>query len=256
MKRNIRKHFNTLINPFISLPDTPIIILGHQKSGTSAISRLFAERSGKTLTLDTPLLWEPHLGRLIKNRSEFKYWVTKHKRTFSKDIIKEPNLTYFYDEICHTYKSPKFIYVVRDPRSNIRSLLNRLKLKGNHSVNPDLSKVEDAWKPLFESSYEKDIHYVKAISERWISFVDCYLQNKDNMHLIKYENFVQDKQKCIDELCELFDFPKVSDITELLDVQFQPRGDRNISYQEFFGDNNLEKIETTCSDLMIKLGYR
>jgi hypothetical protein len=41
-----------------------------------------------------------------------------------------------------------------------------------------------------------------------------------------------------------------------VDVQYQPRGDRGVSWLEFFGRENLRRIEGICGGRMAQLGYR
>ncbi len=47
----------------------------------------------------------------------------------------------------------------------------------------------------------------------------------------------------------------VNDITDYLDIQYQPRGNRSISWEDFFGKANLESIESICHDYMNYFGY-
>jgi len=39
------------------------------------------------------------------------------------------------------------------------------------------------------------------------------------------------------------------------DRQFQPRGDRDVAWVEFFGEKNLDTIDRICADRMRSLGY-
>ena len=40
-----------------------------------------------------------------------------------------------------------------------------------------------------------------------------------------------------------------------VDVQYQPRGNREIRWIDFFGARNLELIERTCHAMMTEFGY-
>ena len=75
------------INFLNSLENTTIIILGNQKSGTTAIAKLLVLSSGQTVLLDTPLLWEPNLSKiasgdiLLKSIIKGKYSVSTQRKS-------------------------------------------------------------------------------------------------------------------------------------------------------------------------------
>ncbi|MEO0826406.1 MAG: sulfotransferase, partial [Cyanobacteria bacterium J06642_9] len=47
-----------------------------------------------------------------------------------------------------------------------------------------------------------------------------------------------------------------TDIEEYVDNQFQPIGNRNISWIDFFGAKNLDRINHICRSKMLSLGYQ
>ena len=70
-----------------NLNNTTAIILGNQKSGTTAIAKLLVLSSGQTVLLDTPLLWEPNLSKiasgdiLLKSIIKGKYSVSTQRKS-------------------------------------------------------------------------------------------------------------------------------------------------------------------------------
>jgi hypothetical protein len=111
----------TRVNP------RPIFVLGNQKSGTTAIAALFARLSGQTVTLDLfREVWWPTYQGIPSGDVSFDAFVARNRWGFSRDIVKEPNLTLFPDALAERFPEARTIFVVRDPRDNIRSLLNRL----------------------------------------------------------------------------------------------------------------------------------
>ena len=238
-----------------SVNEQAIVILGNQKSGTSAIAGLLAERTGKSVTIDTPVLWDPFLSKLLDNELEIKSWINKNPQPFSKDIIKEPNLTFFASSLFEVFTQGKFLFIVRDPRSNIRSLLNRMNLPGDSIQNPDFQEIPSLWKPIF-ARHPSTMHYIDVLCDRWNSCVNAYLENEKRYTLIRYEDFVQDKLGEIDRIAELLNLPVNNDISEKLDKQYQPKGDSSVALIEFFGKDNLNKIHQKCGSLMDRLAYK
>ena len=75
---------------------------------------------------------------LIKNWKNKKIntqdFINKNKVEFSSEIIKEPHLSIFYDELKIEYPNSKFVMVIRNPFDNIRSILDRLNVEGNQTI--------------------------------------------------------------------------------------------------------------------------
>lgn len=75
------------------------------------------------------------------------------------------------------------------------------------------------------------------------------------VEMIRYEDFLVDKAGCIAGLAERLGLPVVADIRKDQDRQYQPRGDRNVSLDAFFGEKNLQLIESVCAEGMAHFGY-
>ena len=120
-----------ILSLFSKINSDPLLILGNQKSGTTVIASLLSKATKKTLTSD--------IKSLIKNPSlklDFKLlclndFIKQHKYDFSKDIIKEPFLSFYAEELIESFPNAKIVWIVRNPYQNIRSILNRLKIPGN-----------------------------------------------------------------------------------------------------------------------------
>ncbi|MAB94629.1 MAG: hypothetical protein CMC98_00830, partial [Flavobacteriales bacterium] len=104
------------------LKKEPVFILGNQKSGTTIIANLIAQATKKSLTSD--------FKSAIKNSSlqleldfnllSFNDFVQRYRYEFSKDLIKEPFLSYYVPQLFETFPKAKFILIVRNPFQNIR----------------------------------------------------------------------------------------------------------------------------------------
>tara|TARA_B100000073_G_C23722455_1_gene568103 strand:- start:418 stop:1260 length:843 start_codon:yes stop_codon:yes gene_type:complete len=241
---------------------SPIFILGNQKSGTSAIASLLGKMSTQKTSID--LLYCGFYFRIFKqwkqNKISTKQFIQINKLDFSNKIIKEPHLSVFYNELNKEYTQAKFVMIIRNPYDNIRSILDRLKIQGNKIDlnNNDKRKIFHSWNLLFDNNWinGNERNYIKCLAERWNIITNIYLENQDNLILIKYEDFLKDKTNTIIQLCKQLGLEQKIDISEYLNKQYQPKGkNKNIPLNEFFGKDNFQKITKICQNNMKKLGY-
>ena len=262
--RFILEHINNysleLRTALVRVNPRPIFILGNQKSGTTVIAALLSEYAGQSLTSDlVKEMKQPLLDRVHQGDLSFHQFIQVNKLDFSRSIIKEPSLTLFYDELAEVFSGAKFVFVVRDPRENIRSLLQRLKLPGNLADLSDreLAGISPAWRLIINGEWFdiKGQNYIEMLAGRWLAMTSVMLDHMDRIVTVRFEEFLQDKQAAIASLAERLDLKKVRDISSRLDVQYQPAGDRTVNWQEFFGSDNLERIDRICRPSLKALGY-
>ena len=240
----------------------PIFLLGNQKSGTSVIASLLGELTEQKTSID--LFYS---GFKYQN---FKSWKQKNISTdlfikknileFSSKIIKEPHLSIFYNELNKNYSGAKFVMIVRDPFDNIRSILDRLDVLGNKKNlnSKDKEKFFHSWNLLLSNEWIKGNkkQYIEVLAERWKIICDEYLQNKDNIILVKYEDFLQNKEKTIFDLSNKLGLEKKNSISHLLEKQFQTAGkNKKLNPFVFFGKENYDRIFKICSKNMKELNY-
>jgi len=245
-----------------SVNETPIIVLGNQKSGTSAISHLLADYGDLSKTIDIPPLWG-YRGLEVMQEQTFPQVVESHPYWFSSDLIKEPMMTFFSEQVAERFPAAKYVFIVRDPRDNIRSLLDSRDLPGNRShLRPEdvehLSSSRslldsDAWGISAET-------YIELLAKRWVLAVQNLSRLQEitsAVQVVKYEHFNQDKMATISETASSLDIPERNDISSKLDVAFQPRGShRDVDWKSFFGPHNLQTINRICSEQMSNLNYQ
>lgn len=234
-----------------------VIIAGNQKSGTTAIAKLLAHATGKTLQNDIPALWPPHVYEFLQLKRPISHFLRTNPSSFSAEIVKEPNLTFFLPELVAIFPETRFVFVVRDPRDNIRSILNRRGVPGN------LEQLTDSIMSTQERSYignphiwkSEDGHYVSQQALKWNACVDAYERVKTGIILIRYEDFKSDKINQIGQLAQRLGLYCKYSIANIMDVPFQPRGDSSVSWEKFFGMANLKRINDICQVNMNKFGY-
>ena len=238
----------------------PLFIMGNQKSGTTAIAALLAELSGLPVTLDLKKeMKEPSIDRVKSGRLSFEQFVHSNRLDFSRDIIKEPSLTLFYDEIAAMFPQSRFVMVVRDPRENIRSILQRLDIAGNLSnVSSDaIQRMPRAWQLVLDGRWLglTGHNYIEMLALRWNLTTELYLRHEDRTTLCRFEDFLADKVGEIKRLAGVLDLAERADISSKVDIQFQPAGDRSVKWHAFFGAENLRRIEAICDPGMSRFSY-
>jgi hypothetical protein len=239
--------------------EEPIFVLGNQKSGTSAIAGLLGVATDLPCTIDFfREIRLPYAPFIAEGRGNLDDLIDKNRLDFSRKIIKEPSLTTIYPFLGERFPRAKFVFVVRDPRDNIRSILNRLRIPGDlHAPYNHWSRsLTKAWSIVMDSRYvgETSEHYIDALALRWKKIVRIYLEAKDKMLLMRYEDFRKDKELSIADLAQRLDLKVVSDISDKKDISFQVRGNSRTYYDAFFGEN-VERILRICEKEMMEIGY-
>ncbi len=261
----IKKYKKRLVhyfkNRFAVVNENPIIVLGNQKSGTSAIAHLLADYGELSRTIDIPPLWVPVVFKIMNGEIDFQDMVKRHRLYFSTELIKEPNMTFFTNRVLTAFPQARYVFIVRDPRDNIRSLLNRMKIPGNLAeINERAFTTAplNRFRMTLDASAwggDKTENYIGALAHKWNKAVDNYLPYRDRMILVKYEDFLADKYGLIAKIAQQLHISEKANIRDKLDVQYQPAGDRNVSREAFFGVGNLTRIERICSSRMKVFGY-
>lgn len=236
----------------------PIFILGYSKSGTTVISSLLSELSGQALTTDLFYRLDPKLEnqlpeKLFDGEEKMADFVRKNKFFFSTPLNKSPVFTFLYLELRNCFPNAQFIFIVRHPADTLRSNLNRRGISGNvDQLSEDKQKYLKRFASIPPSVGN---HYIEKMANRWNTAAETYWSNVDNMILIRYEDFLLDKVGSIRQLCGQVGLTAKHDISPFLDKQYQPRGNRDISWCEFFGVTNLGMIESICAEHIARFGY-
>lgn len=246
------------LNPFRRPNEAPVWVLGHHKSGTTAVAGLLAEMTHTTATLDLVReVVRPSFDQLASGELSLDDFVARNRVELAADIVKVPQLTFFHDQLKERWPASPFVLVVRDPRRNIRSILDRLGAPG---TDPDAARDQrhrnDAgWRLTLDSSW-LGIHgsVLETLAQRWNRCADVFLQHPDEVRLVRYEDFVADKEGVITALAA--DVGLVVVAEGRVDRAFQPAGARRgVEPVEFFGSENLATIERICGERMAALGY-
>ena len=248
---------STLVKP----EERPVFVLGNQKSGTTAIASLLADHTESTASLDIQdfELLEHTYPALIQGDITTKAFETLHAPFFSKKVIKECLLTTAFDDLKALHPNAEFVFIVRDPRDNIRSILDRFRIPGDRdNVNWSQISLPPLWAYVFGLKWRplKGKNYIDMLASRWNEIVNIYLKYQDKFRLVKYENFNNDKATLISDLARTLGLEPKADITDKIDIQFQPAGaNRELDWIDFYGSKNLNIINRRCSEYVEALDY-
>jgi hypothetical protein len=241
----------------ISRPaSAPLLVFGNQKSGTSAISGLLAEATGLRLITDFAGAQEPYIGELVRGETSIATYIKRNAWAFSADIVKEPGLTFVAPALMAHFPQSRAVTVIRDPWNNIRSLLERLDMRGDADRAISGSRrINRTWRSILAGA---DLglppaHYIDILATRWLRAAEIPGQLDTRNIVIRYEDFARDKRASIETLAKALGLSVVADISAKLDHAFQPRG-RGAAPKEFFG-KNYARIGAICGAKASQLGY-
>lgn len=247
------------------------MVFGAPKSGTSVVAQLLSIGSGGSATIDIPTLWRTPVQEVRNGNTSAAQLIGHHRAYFSRDVIKEPGLTSIMDLIVSEMGVRKVVFVVRDPLTNIRSLLQRRGIPGDLDVlSQDQMKrlVGGSWHWTYDWPYRNTKasadwfggrHYVEALAAQWQSGVDAWVRTRQmdvEPFVLRYEDFLVDKMTAIESIMDQFGLAMRHDISEHLDKQFQPKGDHTVSVESFFGPRNMEHILRETEQGVSLFGYQ
>lgn len=245
----------------------PVIVGGSPKSGTTAIAALLARAAGARFSND-PFWHVVHhdakgflLPDILEGRLSVGEFVDRYGAYFQAEIVKDPDFAFLYRQLRERFPQSRQVFIVRDPRDNIRSILDRLGIPGDlKELDPRDGYIpagKQGWRAIFEGRGLgiSQGNYVARLAQRWNLGVRRYLDARATIRLVRYEEFVADKVGTIEQLAEDLGMPVEADISAEVDRQFQSRGRRGVVLEEFFGADNLRAIESLCADGMAALGY-
>lgn len=242
---------------------SPIIVTGNQKSGTSAIASLLAAAMGEQSTVDIFDKFGRLEYRLLDGRMGFEDFMKRSAPYWSCKVVKEPEFFLFLGEIRSRFPDCPVVYIVRDPYSNIRSILDRLGLSCRQAemIKPGDSGICPG-APLWDLFFDPDrMPYggrngLEMLARRWSHAVNVYKAANvvGNVHLVKYEDFMRGKKAFIEKLVVDLGYSVCADISSGLDVQFQPKG-RVKARDEFFSSEQIDMISAVCAPQMRVVGY-
>jgi hypothetical protein len=215
---------------------SPIFILGMPKSGTTAIADLIGKAINKSVMLDSDLFWYPYNIKLLNKEIEISDIFKRNPKLLKYKILKEPNFTLNFEGLKKEFPKAKFVFILREMEDNLRSIMDRINVKGNlDEIN--LDSIPKAWRILFENMNSDREHYIDQLVDMWNKYNSIYLKNSSDFILCKYEDFKKNKIEEIQRIANELGYKRINDISNFLNIQHQKKGNSDICIKEFYGIN-------------------
>ncbi len=188
--------------------------------------------------------------------------VRSNRIEFSRDIIKQASLTWIYPQVRARFPKARFLMIVRDPRDNVRSILNRLGLPGDQ-VELSGAQLAPACRARGAAHLERPEElgleastYIEALAAGWRAAADVYLDNAGGDASGEIRGLPR-RQGRLRVGCArpTSTCRAVNDISHLVDVQYQPRGDREVDLGCVLRGAQPGRIEARCEQAMRCFGY-
>ena len=261
MRRPLTKLMARIGDSLAGPPRPRVFVTGMPKSGTTAIVKLMGIASAEKIVSDPFHLLDKRGVRfrdaLFAGETSVPQLMRRYPSVFRGTILKDPNFIFFADAIAKAYPDAHWVFTVRDPRDNLRSVLNRLGLPGKaHEIELEKREIGDTWRRVLEGRTPeiRGKDPIHRLAQRWVMMAEIALAS-ERMTLSRYEQFNADKQAAIAGLCDATGLRNAHSIAAYMDTQFQPRGDRDAVWEEFFGPPELAMILDICGPTMARLGY-
>ena len=243
----------------------PVLVLGNQKTGSSAIAHLLAACGDLRLAANV----HPAQGRERRmarlDASEMRAFIQNEARYyFGHAVVKENALTSAVGALLEALPNARGVFVTRHPAQNIRSILDRLGLPGTpQPLGTVAADLPAGWRDVvtngglrLDDPEDAPEDHITALARRWATLARRYLRHAERLHLARYEDFMADKAGFVRRLADTLDIPFQRDIESLLDVPFQPRGaHRGAALHQFFSTDALRIIDDCCAPEMRALRY-
>lgn len=255
IKSKILQFKDDFYSSLLGSGNTRVVVLGHQKSGTTAIANLIAKSSKISYSNDPIYNTDKNSIRVLKYVYEdlpsFYEHVRKNKSKFFHNIVKDPDFSFSFDAVKELYPESKYLFIERNPVDIIRSIFNRLGIDGRidrKSIDGiSLKKGTEQWRYILNGNGNDEYTVIERLAHRIETCNKIYKENEDDLILLKYEDFLSDKKAFIEDCCRMLSLPIKKDISDEVDTQFQPKGNSAVDPESFFGRVNYEKITSIGS---------
>ena len=257
----IRQVLNTLYP--LGTGEGKVIVAGMPKSGTTAIAALLAASIGEKVCSD-PFYRLDKQGvryreKLFSGDRALESLWKANRHIFKGQVVKDPNFPFFIADMNDIFPAAKQVFIVRNPFDNIRSVLNRLELPADpvEGERRMADFTSGGWFHVLNgvSPELPGSNYLERMAWRWRISAEHYLKEQNTVRLIRYEDFRSDKAAQIQKLATDLGLKPSCDISELVDVQYQPKGKSSGSYEAFYDREHLDMIGSIVEPLLESFGY-
>ena len=162
-----------------------VLVLGNQKTGSTAIARLLAAYGELGVASDIHLLQSADL-QVTNDPAWVGAFIQQARYYFRQSVIKENALTPATGALLDVLPKARPIYITRHPVHNIRSILDRLNLPGTPRPLDALELEDDGWTSIVDSrhlGFEAADH-IASLAQRWTYMTAIYRRHRDRLTLV------------------------------------------------------------------------
>ena len=261
--RQVHYRLRTRIqNLLAKVNERPVFVIGNQKSGTSAIVSLLAAAAGKSATNDIFTWYSGVESDVINGRIDFLEFVEQARHHFSRDFVKDPSFTFMLPALRARFPDARYVFVVRDPRLNIRGILNRVDVPGtvtdlDTAMTERIRRERRGWLPVLEGQgLINERSLVSRLAHRSRIAMEIAASESGQWPVVRYEDFITDKTGTIAATLHAIGETVANDIAADADRPFQPPSRDRSEPKAFFSSENLADIETICRPMMEVFSYK
>jgi hypothetical protein len=232
-----------------------VFVVGNHRSGTALFAAMLASTCRRTFSAIRGERSRPTVRRIFLGVEEIESLVAGEPRLLAGDIVEASEVALIAEHLGARFPEARFCHLVRDPRRQIRSVLQSLGLSGRDCDWRHLHHLSDGWRLLLEGkAFGLDGgNYVEVLARHWNLVADVHLRTQDRSILVRYERFIASMGE------------EVARGASALGLGGQPVSlpaaerpvlpvRRRLSLRDFFGPN-LALIDSLCDARMQALGY-
>jgi len=222
-----------------------ILVISHERSGTHFLINAIA--------FNFPYYSNNELG-VIGSSEELEkifstYYAVEEKRIFKSHHQFEFFRSFFHELLQHFH----VFYIVRDGRDVLNSCFHYF------NKHPDIFPQAKSIREFLTMNAYQDYCKVSPSNmvERWVMHVKGWLEQKDNVNIIYYEDLFYNFEETIANIANALNLAPPDRITvpTLQDRSIDPRKGTVGDWKNHFTEEDLRIFDSIASDLMKELGY-
>lgn len=235
---------------------SPIFVLGTQRSGTTLLCRMLSAHPDLFIQneLNVRRMFGPDKSKndiinsiyaLILEDQDEALDEILHKTNKKCWGLKDPELTYYMEDLEKFLPESKFVIIVRDGRAVVNSYM------------------ENKW-GLGTNAYTGALRWDKEVRMQ----LDFFHRHPDNVHLLRYEDLITDQEQQLRKLCGFLDLSFHEDLLnydnkptyyhktrENISTFAKPRLEMISKWESKLSSKERDIIESVCKETLQGMSY-
>lgn len=252
ISRTIQNTRRCVLNSLSTPHSHPIFVVGHPRSGTTAIAELLGRHTG--LRTIAEVGWATrHIHDIFNNKLTLRTFLQMYSYEFSYPIIQTPGMTVILHRLKESFPNSRIVYIVRDPRDvicSVISLSNRTDSNDRAIHDPQFILFQNQWLGITTDNP------IASLAHRWNYCLNEGDRTPDVLFL-RYEDFCSNKHDFITQLAQLLSLVGKADISGETEKQFRGVGKIRgaARWKQMLSPSDVSTVESICKQGMQKHGY-